>query len=737
MRRPDFETRVRSATCDPVPQGVMKTVLDNPDIAAAPAASTLALLLLAAAPSSAQEQTAAAPVLMPDVSVTATRVERPSFELPVSIDSVGRQTIGEDRPQVNLSETLNAVPGIVVQNRQNYAQDLQISSRGFGARSTFGVRGLRLISDGIPATMPDGQGQAASFNLDTAERIEVLRGPFASMYGNAAGGVIQIFTADGPKDPTFTGKYSLGSYDTNKWALGYGGTHGPLNLNAITSVFRTDGYRDHSAARRDHTHAKLKFDGGTAGTFTLVADALDQPETQDPLGLTRAQVAANRRQADPVATQFDTRKSITQSQVGLLHDIKLGNRDSLQARAYVGDRQVTQYLAIPLATQAAATHSGGVVDLDRQFGGGGLRWSHTAEIGGTVLGMHVGVDYERRLENRRGFLNNLGSAGALKRNEDNTVSSTDGYVQLEWHPFERMLVLAGVRHSRVKFESEDFFTAGLTNGNDSGSIRYVRTTPVAGVSYEVMPRVNVYANAGKGFETPTFAELAYRPDGTSGLNFALQPSLSTHYETGVKFRVTEKSLLTAAIYRINVSNEIVVATNAGGRTTFKNAPHTRREGLEVGWQGKFGGGWEAALAYTYIKAKFRDTFNTVVGAPAVTVTVPAGNRLPGVPSNVLYGELVWRYQPWGFHAGAEVRYSAKIFVDDQNSDAAESYTYANLRAGFEQRMKGWRLTEFVRVDNVTDKKYIGSVIVAEGNRRFFEPAPGRNWMVGVTAQVTF
>ncbi|HEX2830246.1 MAG TPA: TonB-dependent receptor [Burkholderiales bacterium] len=700
------------------------------------AASALALVPAAA---HAQQQ-AAAPVVLPNVSVTATRVERPSFELPVSIDTVGAQTIREDRPGVNLSEALNAVPGIVVSNRQNYAQDLQISSRGFGARSTFGVRGLRLISDGIPATMPDGQGQAASFNLDTAERIEVLRGPFASMYGNASGGVIQIFTADGPRDPTFTGKYSLGSYDTSKWALGYGGTHGPLNLNAITSVFRTDGYRDHSAARRDHTHAKLKVDGGTAGTFTFVADALDQPETQDPLGLTRAQVQANRRQADPVATQFDTRKSISQTQAGLLHDIKLGSRDSLHARVYYGDRQVTQYLGIPLTTpagapvQLAATHSGGVVDLDRQFGGAGLRWTHMAEFAGTVLGVHVGMDYERMEERRRGFLNIFGNAGALKRNEDDTVSTTDGYVQLEWHPLERMLVLAGVRHSRVKFESEDFFVVPATaNGNDSGSIRYVRTTPVAGISYEVMPRLNAYVNAGKGFETPTFAELAYRPDGTSGLNFALQPSLSTHYETGVKFKITEKSLLTAAIYRINVSNEIVVAANSGGRTTFKNAPHTRREGLEVGWQGKFGAGWEAAVAYTYLKARFRDTFTT--GAPAVTV--PAGNRLPGVPASTLYGELVWRYQPWGFHAGAEVRYSAKIFVDDQNSDAAESYTFANLRAGFEQKIGTWRLTEFVRVDNVTDKKYIGSVIVAEGNRRFFEPAPTRNWLVGVTAHVTF
>jgi iron complex outermembrane recepter protein len=165
----------------------------------------------ALAPASLVAQEPAAPTVLPGVTVTATRVERESFDLPVSIDTIGGRTIREDRPSVNLSEALNAVPGVVVQNRHNYAQDLQISSRGFGARSTFGVRGLRLIADGIPATMPDGQGQAASFNLDTAERIEVLRGPFASMYGNAAGGVIHIFTADGPEQPTLTGRLDAGS----------------------------------------------------------------------------------------------------------------------------------------------------------------------------------------------------------------------------------------------------------------------------------------------------------------------------------------------------------------------------------------------------------------------------------------------------------------------------------------------------------------------------------------------
>jgi len=673
-----------------------------------------------------------AATLLPPTTVTATRVERESFDLPLSIDTVDARTIREDRPQVNLSEALNAIPGIVVQNRYNYAQDLQISSRGFGARSTFGVRGLRLISDGIPATMPDGQGQAASFNLDTADRIEVLRGPFASMYGNASGGVIQIFTADGPPEPTFSARAYRGSYDTSKFTVQYGAQHGAANVNAAASRFNTDGYREHSAARRDHAHGKLKVDGGNAGTFTFIADGLDQPETQDPLGLTAAQVAQDRRQAGTNALAFNTRKSISQNQLGLVHDLKIGGSDSLQTRFYGGGRQVTQFLAIPLNVQAAPTHSGGVVDLDRNYGGAGVRWSHRTVALNGPLDIQAGFDYERMTEQRRGFINNLGIAGALKRDEDDTVDSKDVYAQAEWRVHERILVMAGVRHSRVQFDSQDRFIAAA-NPNDSGSIRYTRTTPAGGVTFDVSPTLKLYANAGKGFETPTFAELAYRPDGSPGLNFALRPSISRHREVGAKWLYGETARVTAALFHIDVTDEIVVATSVGGRNTFRNATETRRKGAEVAWHGRWPGGFETALAYTYLNAEFRDAFTS--GASAVII--PAGNRLPGVPATTVYGEVVWRHAASGFHAAAEARHNGKIYVDDANSEFASAYTIANLRAGFEQRRKDWRFTEFVRVDNITDKQYVGSVIVAEANRRFYEPSPGRNWLVGISAELTF
>src|SRR5262249_55372732 len=283
-----------------------------------------------------------------------------------------------------------------------------------------------------------------------------------------------------------------------------------------------------------------------------------QPETQDPLGLTAAQVAQNPRQAGTNAIAFNTRKSIAQTQTGVTYGLDVTGSDRFEARAYVGDRQVTQYLAIPLATQAAATHSGGVVDLDRGYGGAGLRWTHAAELASAPLTASVGLDYDRQAERRTGFINNLGVAGALKRNEDDTVSSTDVYAQLEWQFAPRWNLLAGLRHSRVDFDSVDYFIVP-GNPNDSGSITYSKTTPAAGLTFKLSPAVNLYGNIGRGFETPTFAELAYRPDGTTGLNFALRPATSKHAEIGVKAKIGDAMRVNAALFRIDVTDEIVVA----------------------------------------------------------------------------------------------------------------------------------------------------------------------------------
>ena len=493
--------------------------------------------LFGAAPAAAQDASER-------VVVSATRSERMNLDIPGSIDTVGAETLREGQPKVNLSESLGGVPGLTLQNRQNYAQDLQLSIRGFGARSAFGIRGVKLYADGIPATMPDGQGQAASFNLATAQRIEVLRGPLAGLYGNASGGVVNLFTADGPKRPTVSGDLLLGDYGTRRVGMQAGGESGALNYIADWSQFHTDGYRDHSAANRQQFNAKLKWLAGEDTRVTFVMNTLYQPETQDPLGLTAAQVSANPRQVAAPATLFDTRKTVRQEKTGATIDQRLGAGDRLRASLYLGDRQVRQYQSIPLAAQSGATASGGVVDLGRTFGGMSLNWIHDGTLAGRPLSITGGFEQEMMRERRRGFINNFGDLGALKRDEDNRVESTNLFAQADWRYTERASATLGLRRTLVKFDSRDHYIFGA-NPDDSGGAAFSNTSPVAGLAFRVAPEMSLYASAGRGFETPTFTELAYPKLGT-GLNFALKPSLSTNAEIGLKGRIGDDQKITLA-----------------------------------------------------------------------------------------------------------------------------------------------------------------------------------------------
>ncbi len=658
------------------------------------------------------------------VVVTATRAPQPSLQVPASVDRIPGEEIREGRSQVNLSESLGRVPGIVVQNRQNYAQDLQISSRGFGARSTFGVRGIRLIADGIPATMPDGQGQAATFSLSSAERIEVLRGPFSSLYGNASGGVISIETRDGPQTPTGEAALTLGSYDSWRAGLLFGGQWGALNAIGDLSRFKTDGYRDHSAATRDHLNAKLRYRLNSDTALTLVANSLRQPDTEDPLGLDRAMFEADPRQVHPNALLFNTRKTVNQDQLGTTLSHRLG-QGRLEATLYGGERFVEQFLAIPLFVQnASPTHSGGVVNLDRGYGGGALRYSTDL----AAVKLSVGIEHERMDERRKGFNNENGVAGVLRRDEDNEVTSTDVYAQAEWRFTERWSLHGGVRHSRVRFTSDDHFIAA-GNPDDSGARSFRATTPVAGLLYRASPTLSLYGNLGRGFETPTFVELAYRSGGLTGLNLDLDASRSRHAELGAKAIVASLLRINAALFDIATEKEIVVEQNTGGRATFKNAGHTDRNGVELGVETLFGGAFEARLAYTYLKAVFRESFAS--GA----VSVPAGSLLPGVPRSQLYGEL--RYRRESFYAQLEALRRSRVAVNDQNSEFADGFSVLNAVAGLAQEAGRWRLTEFVRIDNLADRNYAGSVIVNDGNGRYYEPSPRRNMTVGIQAAVQF
>ncbi|HEY0663419.1 MAG TPA: TonB-dependent receptor, partial [Thiobacillaceae bacterium] len=512
-------------------------------------------------------------------------------------------------------------------------------------------------------------------------------------------------------------------------ALAFGGQWGALNGTGELSHFQTDGYRDHSAAERDHLNAKLRYSLSEATSMTLVANSLRQPDTQDPLGLTRAQMEQDPRQATPQALAFNTRKTVEQDQAGVTLAHRLGAGSRLELTLYGGQRFVEQFLAIPLVTQSAPTHSGGVVNLDRNYGGAALRYF--TDLGPVRLS--AGIENEAMEERRRGFENLNGVSGALKRDEDNEVKSLDFFAQGEWKATERLSLHAGARRSRVAFESSDhFIVAG--NGDDSGAKTYRATTPVAGVLFRVNRTTSVYGNVGRGFETPTFVELAYRSTGP-GLNFDLEPSRSRHAELGIKTLAAGWLRLNAALFEVRTTNEIVVEQNTGGRATFKNAGRTDRAGYEVAAETVLGGPFEARVSYTYLEATFAEDFTTVAGLPAVAVTVPAGNLLPGVPRRQLYAEL--RYRQPAFFAQVDTLRRSRVAVDDRNTDFADGYQIYGAAAGLVQEGRDWTVTEYIRIDNLTDRNYAGSVIVNDGNGRYYEPSPRRSMAVGLQASLRF
>ncbi|WP_341917138.1 TonB-dependent receptor [Hydrocarboniphaga effusa] len=705
-------------------------------------ASGLLASLAAAAQDAATAEVAAndsgAPI--ETVTVTATRLAAPSYDTPASIDSVSGGELFGERVGVNLSEALFNVPGIVARDRQNYAQDTQISVRGFGTRSAFGLRGVRLYVDGIPATQPDGQGQVSHFNLATAKSVEILRGPFSSLYGNSSGGVIQMFTADGTETPTVSASTSIGSYGTSRSSVGTTGSIGIADYNLGYTHFETDGYRDHSKATRDGFNGKLNLQLNDAGKLTFLLNSFTT-DADDPLGLTAAQAEENPRQVATQATQFDTRKSVDQTVGGVVYDLRISESQSLHVLGYYGQRDVVQFLAIPQGPQSgSAGHSGGVIDLGTDYGGVDARWAWRGSLAGRPASLIAGLTWDTLDQQRRGYENYVGTTfgvrGNLRRDEDNTVDAFEQYLQASWDFAEKWSAMAGLRHSQIDFESKDHYIVG-TNLDDSYTRDYSRTTPVVGLMFRADPRAHFYASYGSGFETPTLAELAYRRDegaGASGSN-ALDAARSQNYEIGAKLRPTRWLSSEIALFQTDTKGELAVASNSGGRSTYLNIDKSRRRGVELSADARLARLWSWQLAYTYLDAEVRQDYMSCSGTPctALNTTVEAGNRIPGIARNVASTQLRFGGE-LGAYATLDARHVSSVQVNDTNTESADAYEVVDLGAGWRWSFTHWNLRAYARVDNVFDEDYIGSVIVNDGNGRYYEPAPDRTYLGGVAIE---
>ncbi len=687
---------------------------------------------------------AATPQRLSDIVITATRIATPAFDVPASIASVPGADLRDDNLGINLADGVRGVAGLLVRNQYDYAQDQQVSIRGIGAGSPFGVRGVRIYQDGIPQSSPDGQGQVSEFNLGSAARVEVLEGPFSALYGNSSGGVIQIFTAEGTAPGSLRFDLGYGSFGAMRAGVDANDAIGKFRFNLNFTHFAWRGFRPHQQARSESFNGKVNYAIDRRSSLTLVANVISRPDTMDAQGLTAAELAANPNQGSPSALEFNTRKTLLQEEGGLIFKHQLTADQSLRLMGYYGHRSVLQFLSIPVAAQFfAPASSGGVIDLHNAFGGGDARWTLETHLAGHALAWIAGVSYDTNNELRRGFNNYIGSfhnptlgvQGALRRNENDIVRDFAEYTQASLALSKRWSLMVGVRHSQVKFITEDhFITPG--NGNTSGEVAYTATSPVAGIMYKPAHWLHLYAAFGQGFQTPLASELAYNPSGQPGFNLALRPARSNNAEIGAKFRVGHTLYAQVAGFLTHTNNEIVVISNSGGRSVYQNAGRTRRSGAQASLEYHFLPHWRAQFAYTYVDAIYIDAFNTCASIPCISPTqvIPSGNRLPGVPRSDAYAKLTWGGR-LGWHASLSGSYLSSIPANQANTAFASAYSVFDASTGYGTDIGNQRLEVFLRVNNLLNRHYVAAVIVNQSSGAYFEPAPGTNVLLGVSLKL--
>ncbi|MCS3903244.1 iron complex outermembrane receptor protein [Methylohalomonas lacus] len=685
-------------------------------------------LVMSGLPLALSAQTDSETEQLDEVTVTSPRVETPINKVPYAIDLVGKDDIQRGTQQLGLDESLTKIPGVFMLNRYNFAQDLRIAIRGFGARADFGIRGIKIIVDGIPQTLPDGQGNIDTIDLASAERIEVIRGPSSSLYGASSGGVINIISEEGPADPFVEGRYSYGSYGFHKYNLKTGGQKGDLNYLFNIGRYEIDGYRDHSETESIIGNAKLVYDIDETSDLTTIINFSDSPRANDPGGLTIEEVREDRKQARDRADLLNTGESKEEQRLGFVYRKDLAPQHEIKLRNYYVFTDFDN--SLPFGPGVGAG-TGGQVAFDRFFVGGGAQYTFK----GANNRFTTGFDIESQQDDRQNFNNLLGGQrGALVLDQEEDVSSIGLFAQNEQYLTDTITLTTGIRYDKVEFDVDDKF---LSDGDDSGKVDYEEVSPLVGLLWSPIRNFNIYGNVSRSFETPSTTEFS-NVAGSGGFNTSLNAQTATNYEIGIKGAVPQWHGFTynAAVFRIDGEDELVV--DDVDQNLFNNAGETTREGFELALSVQPTANLTASLAYTYSDFKY-DTFRPEISTGFTTPPVQAnfdGNRLPGIPKH--FGQIELAYEhPSGFYGVWDTLLVGELFTDDTNNTEVAGYGVSNLRAGYSTRVGDTQIEPFIGINNIFDKEYFSNIRINDTSSRFYEPAPEINAYAGISIRHDF
>jgi iron complex outermembrane receptor protein len=665
------------------------------------------------------ESEARKPYELEEVTVTSTPFENQEVEVPAAIASVGKDQIQLGQQQLSLQESLVSIPGLFFQDQYNFAQDLRISIRGFGARANFGIRGIKIITDGIPSTLPDGQGNTDDIDLGSAQHIEVIRGPSSSRYGSAAGGVINIFTEDGPEIPFVEARLMLGSYEFQKYQLKTGGQYKQLNYFVNMSQLDFKGYREHSDTRNTLLNTKVRYDFGPDSSLTALINFVDSPEAQDPGALKKSEGEEDRRQAAPRALLFDAGEELRQQKLGLVYRKAFGAKHQVALRNYYVSRNLDIYLPFDVNSNG----QGGSISLKRSFLGSGGEYTYKEQILGRPNSLMFGFEIDAQRDERKRFSNDFGIRGALTTNQEENVTSYGIFLQDEFGIMKKLGLTFGARYDTLKYKVGDKI------GSGSGSLTFDQLSPMIGLIWKVMPILNVYGNISTSFEPPTTTEFA-NPDGPTGFNQELEPQTATNYEIGVKGLLPARMRYELALFHIKVKDALMPFELSGsGQTFYESAGESTHNGLEMSLILQPVDGLTTTLTYTYSDFAF-DRFNDVDG------NVYDGNKIPGVPDNMLHAGISY-FHSTGFNVAWDIMYVDNFFADNANNVENDPYTIANLRMGYVKEFDSWEVSPFVGINNMFNEHYSNNIRLNAGFDRFFEPAPEINIYGGIQVRYNF
>jgi iron complex outermembrane receptor protein len=673
----------------------------------------------------ARAQDTVAARLQPVVVEVGRGAHRSILELPFAVTAQSPDSMRPGQRHLALDETLWLIPGLSVSNRNNPSQDPRISIRGFGARSAFGVRGIRVLRDGIPLTLADGQTPVDYLDLESIGRVEVLRGSASSLYGNAGGGVVDIRTSS-PLPVVVSGAVRMwnGGFGTRRIVAKTAGTTDGFGYQANAARTETDGYRDYSRQRMTNGFARLSYDDGE-GSYALEWFGVNTPIAQNPGAITRAQFEANPRMADPLSIRKAARKAVTQSQFGLTarHSVAQGE---IEASGYLGTRALDNPLTFA------------IVDVGRTMSGGNLRATFPVSLLGVDHRLTAGTELQLQNDLRRNFTNcnniprptaptatcpDTGvERGTVTLNQRELISSVGSYIRDEMDLGKRYTFTAAARADAVRFRVKDKLI-NATNPDDSGQRLLNAVSPMVGVLARISQSHTTYANISTAFETPTATELGNQPSGAAGINRDLKPQRSTTYEIGVKGAGSDGLQYSAALFATGVHDELIPfdIPASGGRRYFRNAGSTSRRGAELG-VGVAIRRLDFGAAYTYANYRFVDF--------TVDTAHYAGNLIPGIPRHTFEASVA-------LHAPlatlvTEATLADKMFVNDANSERAPGYAILNARILSSALWEGSGAELTLGAQNLFNRPYISSVSVNAAAGKFYEPGSQRSFYIGIS-----